>query len=404
MATPTVTQRSLNKLPDGRYRVSDGLYLIVRRNGNSRGWVFRYQIDKVRKDLYLGSTSVVSLAAAKDEVKKCQLLIARGFDPKKVRIEHKAQQNLDSTPKVGEYIEKVFEEIVYRRNVRESTGECYKYYAKALIDRFGNLRLSEVTPQLIHKRFEEYYGKNPNRTVSIIGLLRSVYAVAQRDGIVETNPAIWNNGLDQYFQKIKVEDTVTHLYSATIQQTRSIVKKCLQRGTSTSFALATIIFTASRQREISTLDWECVDFKNEVISILPQFRKDGVNEIHRVPIPKQLIAILKHHCEHSEKNGPVFLGRLSKVRLAQHTVLAALKSISKNDQMTVHGFRSTFRVWAAEHDVPFEVAEKCLMHKVGSTIYRSYQRSDLLERRREVMQKWANTLISIEIVNDLLHK
>ena len=404
MATPTVTQRNLFKLPDGRYRVSDGLYFVVRRDGNSRSWVFRYQIGKTRKDLSLGSASAVSLANAKDEVKKCQLLLSRGIDPKRAREEHRAQQKIDSLPRVAEYIGEVFEEIMFRRNVRESTRQCYEYYVKAIVDRFGDLYLSEVTPQLIHDKFADYYGKNPNRAVSIIGLLRSVYAVAQRDGVIETNPAIWDNGLDQYFQKFKTEDTVTHLYSATIQQTRSIVKKCLQRGTSTSFALATIIFTASRQREISTLDWECVDFDNEVISILPQFRKDGVNEVHRVPIPKQLVLILKHHYEFSEKKGPVFLGRLSKVRLAQHTVLAALKSISKNTQMTVHGFRSTFRVWAAEHDVPFEVAEKCIMHKVGSVIYRSYQRSDLLEQRREVMQRWADTLISVEIVENLLQK
>ena len=68
----------------------------------------------------------------------------------------------------------------------------------------------------------------------------------------------------------------------------------------------------------------------------------------------------------------------------------------------MHGFRSTFRVWAAEEGVQFEVAEKCLMHKVGSMIYRSYQRSDLLELRREVMQKWADTLISVEEVEELL--
>ena len=79
-----------------------------------------------------------------------------------------------------------------------------------------------------------------------------------------------------------------------------------------------------------------------------------------------------------------------------------LKSLSEDKRATFHGFRSTFRVWAAENNVQYEVAEKCLMHTVGNAVYKAYQRSDFLEQRREVMQRWADTLISVEEVEKLL--
>lgn len=400
MRAQTVTQKNLLKLSEGRYRVSDSLYLLVRRDGKSRTWVFRYRIGRVRRDLSLGSATVVPLSLAKEEAKKCQILVAQGVDPKDVREARHVEKAKDY--RLDEYAGTVFEEIVARRNVRPSTHQCYRYYLNAILIRLGRFRLSQITPQIIYEKFKKYYSHNPNRAISIIGLLRAIYAVAQRDGVINKNPAIWEDVLDQYFPFMKTENTVKHIYAASLDETKLLVRNCLIEGTSTSLCIPTIIFTASRQKEISTLDWECVDFETETISILPQFRKDRVNEIHRVPMPKQLCVILKHHLGNNKKEGPVFLGRLSKKRLAQLTVLAAAKRITKNKQVTMHGFRSTFRVWAAEEGVQFEVAEKCLMHKVGSMIYRSYQRSDLLELRREVMQKWADTLISVEEVEELL--
>ena len=400
MTSQTVTQRNVHKLSDGRYRVSESLYLVVRREGKSRSWVFRYRIGSTRRDLSLGSASVVSLASAKEETKKCQILIARGLDPKEVREKRKA--SVLSNHLLTEFVDKVFEEILLQRNLRQSSKKTYRHYMAVALEKLEGYRLNEITPRIIYESLKDVYDKSPRRTIAIINLLKAVYEVAKREKIVDVNPAIWKDGLDQYFQKVNLEDTVEHYYSFNLDKTRELVVKAFNKITVHHLFIVSIIFTASRRNELITLRWQCVDLENRVISILPEFRKDGVNKVHFVPISKQFYLVLKYLWNNRRDDIHVFWGPAPEKIFCKKTAMYHLKSLSEDKRATFHGFRSTFRVWAAENNVQYEVAEKCLMHTVGNAVYKAYQRSDFLEQRREVMQRWADTLISVEEVEKLL--
>ena len=151
-----------------------------------------------------------------------------------------------------------------------------------------------------------------------------------------------------------------------------------------SRALAFTILTACRSAEVRLAQWSEIDFEQAVWTIPAQRMKGG--KAHRVPLSPLALKILR------EQQGKdpcwVFPGARPGKPISGTALLDEARRIDAN--VTVHGFRSTFRVWAAEKtDTPREIAEMSLAHRGGSRVEMAYQRSDLLEHRRVLMDKWA---------------
>jgi integrase len=132
--------------------------------------------------------------------------------------------------------------------------------------------------------------------------------------------------------------------------------------------------------------WEEVDFENRLWTCPSERMKGG--EVHRVPLTNEMLTILEPL--QAMQSDYVFEGQKRHKPLSNMSMLMLLRRMKVAD-VTVHGFRSTFRVWAAEiANVPREVAEMSLAHRVGSEVELAYQRSDLLEKRRTLMARWSN--------------
>jgi integrase len=155
-------------------------------------------------------------------------------------------------------------------------------------------------------------------------------------------------------------------------------------------ALMFTCLTGSRTSEILNMRWPEVDFEARLWTCPPERMKGG--EVHRVPLSDEMLAILKPL--QAMQSDYVFEGQKRHKPLSNMAMLMLLRRI-KVEGVTVHGFRSTFRVWAAEiANVPREVAEMSLAHRVGSDVERAYQRSDLLEKRRALMARWSQFVAS----------
>lgn len=231
----------------------------------------------------------------------------------------------------------------------------------------------------------------------------TIFNYARRDGKLERpNPAVWRGNLDAYYPAFRKIHVTVHHPAPSLEELRRVMTEGLgEIDRTTCQAFYAIVLCASRLKEVAWLSWEEVDFRNGVLLVSPERRKDRKQEPFRIPITRQCEVILKlargrrttdyvFESPRRQKHGcPV---EKTSVRCFLHNVM--------KQNYTVHGIRSTFRDWAAEKGVPDLVAEKCLMHAYGGAVFRAYQRSDLLEQRREVLQMWADTLISVDALEE----
>ena len=155
-------------------------------------------------------------------------------------------------------------------------------------------------------------------------------------------------------------------------------------------ALMFTCLTGSRTGEVLGMRWAEIDFEELLWTCPAERMKTG--EVHRVPLTNEMIAVLEPL--KTLKSDYVFEGQKRHKPLSNMSMLMLLRRMEV-DGVTVHGFRSTFRDWASEvAEVPREVAEKSLAHAVGSSVERSYARSDLLDRRRDLMERWSRFVAS----------
>jgi integrase len=159
-----------------------------------------------------------------------------------------------------------------------------------------------------------------------------------------------------------------------------------ERSAIAAKALQFTILTASRTTEVLDMQWPEVDFDTRLWTV-PAVRMKG-GKVHRVPLTDEMLAILESL--KAMASDYVFEGQKRHRPLSNMSMLMLLRRMGRDD-FTVHGFRSSFRDWTSEAaNAPRELAEAALAHQVGSDVERAYARSDLLERRRELMENWNN--------------
>ena len=142
--------------------------------------------------------------------------------------------------------------------------------------------------------------------------------------------------------------------------------------------------------------WSEIDFEHKVWTVPPERRKDRKPEPFRVPLSDQAIALLKRITPESEY---IFSGSYYNNRSVARYYVSTMVQYASGSTATMHGCRSTFRDWCAREGIDTAVAEKCLMHSLKS-VQAAYQRDDLLERRRPVMQQWADAILPMSLLSD----
>ena len=387
-----ITIKNVFTVEDGNHTVAPNLILVVR--GNTRRFVFRYSENGKRTDKALGPARKLSLSDAKALADELRSKLALGEEIK-TRRERKEKENTPDMPVFKTYaIETIdrLQEVKRWRNKKHAQQwrNTIEQYAFPFI---GEKPINEITREDVLNILKPIWLEKNETASRVRGRLENILAYAVTDGILPSNPAAWRGNLDRYLAPQSKVKVVKHHEAMPFEQLQEKVKCLIPANNRTRQVILFTILTASRIGESVPACWNEIDFKNRVWSVPPERRKDGKPFPHRVPLSTQAIDLLNS----IERQGEKIFEDPDRKASSRYSLTGLLKRMTGTDA-TMHGFRSTFRDWCAENDVPEILAEKSMMHQTGDAVVQAYQRSDLLEQRREVMQRWADAVF--EKVND----
>lgn len=386
-----VTLKNYLTLPEGFYTVAPNLVYIVR--GNTRRFVFRYMLNGKRYDKSIGPVSKVDLTQAKNTAKEFLGKLVAGESLLKTKKEKLEEEYLkDDTPLFKRFADQTLEKIKdvkCWRNEKTYTN-MVKYFDTYVYPVIGNKRIDEIKRTDVLAVLQPIWITKNETAQKIRTRLENILAYAVNDGYLEFNCALWKGNLDQYLPPPSKVKTVQHYTSMPFEELQEKIGIFLPTNNRTRQIIVFTILTACRVGETSGAKWSEFDFENNIWSIPPERRKDGKPYPHRVPLSRQVLEVLKSIERTSE-----FVFAINGEEGSKYSLTTMFKRMTGTNA-TMHGFRSTFRDWAAENEINDSVAEKCLMHSVGNAVVQAYQRSDLLELRRPVMQAWADAVLALQ--------
>ena len=398
----------------GRHADGNGLYLVVRPNGR-RCWMQRLVIQGRRRDLGLGAYPLVSLSAARAAALQNRLEARAGGDPAATR--RKAAGPTIAGPSVptfsgaaapnergapGPTLREAVEQMIKTRSVNwknASTGvACRRLFEKHAfaLNGIAEKPVSQMTLSDVEEIINPIWKGRGSKGYVLRQYLAQVFAWAVAHGYRRDNPAA-----DVKALLPRVKSNVDHHPSLPHQLIRKAMAAVAPAPGDEAVKLA-LLFTvlcASRIGEVTRARWEEFDLDVRKWTVPPQRMKSG--KAHRVPLSVQAVELLERSRGLDRSKEFVFrsIDRRGRPREIGRTevsrFLGRLGLVDERRRRVVtHGFRATFRVWAAEVGrVKFEVCEAALAHVQSNKTVAAYARTDLFKPRRRVMQKWADYVL-----------
>jgi integrase len=224
--------------------------------------------------------------------------------------------------------------------------------------------------------------------------IEKVFDLAITNGLRQTNPARWKNFLAVRLPSPSRVAKVEHYPSLPYQRLGRFMEALKAREGASARALEFLILTAVRSGSVRQARWSEIDFQAKEWRIPSEHTKTRSGD-HRVPLTDEMVSLLKALPRRLDQ--PLVFPSPTGRMLSDMSLNAVMRKMRASGELTAdavpHGFRSTFRVWAAEAtNYSAELAELCLMHSVGNAVYQAYQRSDLFEKRRSIMRDWNETV------------
>lgn len=384
-----VTAKNIFTLPEGRHSVAPNLNLRVR--DGKRTYVLRYCIGGKRKDKHLGSADDLSLTEAKRLADKLRSELAEGKLPQTARDKLAEKLKEADAPTFEKYALEAIEKIASVR-VWKNAKHKAQWFATVRAYAFpvlGKKKLSEIKKTDVLEVLRPIWSTKTETASRVRGRLENIFSYAVTDGLMEFNPAIWRGNLDRDLPPPSKIQIVEHHEAMPLDVLQEKITCFYPASDRTRQVILFTILTASRVGESVPARWDEIDWENRIWSVPPERRKDQKPYPHRVPLSDQAMELLNS----IERKGKEIFCLKADDLGSRYSLAHLLQRITKTTA-TMHGFRSTFRDWAAENGVPDTIAEKCLMHVTGNAVVQAYQRSDLLEQRREVMQAWADAVFA----------
>ena len=373
----------------GRYADGGGLYLQVGPSG-TKSWLFRYMVNEKAREMGLGALLGVSLARARDKAAECRRLLAEGMDPIEARHSDRALQALEAAKSM------TFSACAERFINSHKAGwknpkhtdqwrSTIKTYCEPI---FGATPVQNVDTGLILKALEPFWAKKPETACRVRGRVERILDWAKARGHREgENPARWRGHLDKLLPKLEKKKRVKHHPALPFHEMATFMADLRVEEGAAARALELLILTATRTIETIGIRWPEIDMDNATW-VIPAKRMKMHKE-HRVPLSPPAVKLLRSlEAKRADGEEFVFPGCPGH-HLSNMALLSVLRRM-KRDEITVHGFRSTFRDWAAEcTNYPHEVCEMALAHAVSNEVEAAYRRGDLFEKRRRLMVDWA---------------
>jgi len=375
----------------GYHRCDRGLYLQVARSG-TKSWLFRYKspVTAKQREMGLGSLNLVTLATARNIALECRQQLLKKLDPLVERTLIKRERLMKQARLI------TFEEAAERciaskkaewKNVKHTQqwSNTLKTYAYPV---FGNLSLSDLNTDLVLKAIEPIWISKTETASRVRQRIETIWDWARAREYVEgENPARLRGHLDKILANTAKIKRVKHHPALPYKEINSFIKKLRGQKGISSLALEFMILTATRTGEVRGAKWHEIDLSNRVWIISSDRMKAGKE--HRVPLCSRSEQILNNLKSNRKPDDFVFVGWKSGMGLSDGTMLKLLKKMDIGPY-TPHGFRSTFRDWAAEeaHQFSNETVELALAHTIKNKAEAAYRRGDQLERRRGLMLEW----------------
>ena len=390
----------------GRYPDGGGLYLQVGPKGG-KSWIFRYRHAGRERQMGLGPLQLVTLAQARERARDIRMLRYQGADP--LEGQGRARKAPAAETRKGVTFAEAMVAYIDGNKVAWRNEKHIAQWTSTLstyaVPHFGKRPLSDIDTNDVLDALKPIWLTKSETASRLRGRIEAVLSWGTVHGYRQgENPARWKGHLEMILPaKSKVAKVKHHAALDYKELPRFMASMRGQSGVGVQ-ALRFVILTAARTGEVIGADWSEIDFEARLWTV-PASRMKAGRE-HRVPLSEPALEILEREREawfevearrhrkllkEGEPGpvGPVFCGQLAGKGLSNMALLAVLRRMGRGD-LTSHGFRSTFRDWAAEETAfPGEVVEMALAHTISSKVEAAYRRGDLLKKRWDLMNDWA---------------
>lgn len=373
----------------GTYTDGNGLRLIIKGNGR-KYWDLRYQLNGKRREMGLGTYPERSLAEARDAANDARRLIRAGQDPLDARQAEQEAAQLEQAKQItfatvaADYI-KAHRAGWKNAKHAQQWENTLKTYADPII---GKLPPADIGTDHILKVLQPIWLTKPETASRVRNRIELVLDAAKarklRDG---ENPARWRGHLDKLLPKRTKVSAVKHHAALPWSELPAFMKELRKFDDLGYKAMQMTILTTCRTSEVLGATWPEIDLERRVWTVPAERMK--MRKEHRVPITDALAELLES-LPRVEGNPYLFPGQRPGRPLSNMCMLMGLRRMKRTD-LTMHGFRSTFRDWAGECTPhPRDVCEQALAHSLGNAVEAAYRRGDLFEKRRALMEDWSH--------------
>jgi integrase len=371
----------------GRYPDGDNLYLQVATPGKG-SWLLRYERQGRERLMGLGPLHTIGLSEARDRAKQARQLLLDDIDPLEQRKAAQTQRALAAARAM------TFEQAARTWHQQHERSWKHPKHARQVLEtlatyvfpKIGQLPVAEIDTGLVLKCLEPIW---PDKTETASRVRARIEAVLDwatvrgyRSG---DNPSRWRGHLDQVLPAPRKLAKIEHHPALPYSEIAAFIAELRSHEGVAAKALEFCILTATRTKEAIGAKWDEINV-DEATWVIPEGRMKGGRE-HRVPLSERALELLAE-LPREPDNDHVFIGAtgagLSDVAMGRQ-----LRRMGHNG-VTVHGFRSSFRDWAAEvSHFPNHVVEQALAHAIGNAVEASYRRGDLFSKRKQLMAAWA---------------
>ena len=368
----------------GMHGDGNGLYLRVTGSG-SRSWMQRIVIHGRRRDLGLGGYPAIGLAEARALALANKALVTAGRDPL-------AERHRANVPTFREAAKKVYEANLPRGRNGKHTVNWWGSLELHAFPVIGDVKVDRIRRSDVLAVLEPIWAVRPEAARRVRQRIRTILRWCEAHDYCAGNVAgeALNGALPPmprlktHHRALPYREVAEALAAVDASDASLAAKLCLRF----------LVLTAARSGEARGATWDEIDQEAREWRIPAGRMKGGVQ--HRVPLSNQVLAVLEQASPLRDDSRLVFPSPVKAGHpMSDMTLTKVLRTTGLAERATVHGFRSTFRDWAAEcTSAPHAVMELSLAHAVGSSVEKAYARSDLIAKRRELMDLWARFLSS----------
>ena len=390
--TKPLTVLQIKQLPTGTHAVggASGLYLRVSDTG-ARSWIYRATINGNRRDLGLGALSAVSVDEARQKAVQLKIEIKQGIDPaelrknqrQEIKLAQKEAERSTITFRVcaEEYLPTRLSELSNKKHKQQWRNTLTTYVYPSI----GHLPVDAIDQNQIADLLKPLWQEKQETMSRVRQRIEAVFAYAIVRGYTEkANPALWKHNLEYLLPNLGKKHRKTPHRSMPVDEIPAFIELLDSIGGYTALAIKFMIYTASRSGSIRAAEWGEIDREREVWNVPADHMKE--KEFHRVPLSSGAIATLE---QIPRQVGTNLIFPNSKGTPLSDNTLSSLMRRQKINAVP-HGFRASFSTWCAmDTDYQTELREAALAHKVQNMVIEAYQRSDLLEKRRSLMEAWS---------------